>query len=420
PNGFSVFNNEYHLFYQYHPYSTYWGPMHWGHCKSNDFIKWESLPIALAPDEEFDKKGCFSGSAIEFEGKHVLIYTGVSEEKSENGTNAERQTQCIAIGDGVNYEKMECNPVITTDMIPEGSSLQDFRDPKMWRSGDKFYTVVGSRNEDGSGQALLYSSDDLKKWNFETVIDRSRNEIGRMWECPDFFDIDDNHILVLSPQEMKAEKLRFHSGSNTVYIIGTYDEEKKVFTRNNYKEIDYGLDFYAPQTLKAEDGRRIMIGWMNSWENRIVPDSFKWCGMMTIPRELTVRNGLLIQNPIREIENYHKNSIQYENVEVKGEIKLDNVSGRNIDMTVEFLDGEYDELQIKVAKNDEYETIISYEPKKNIVTFDRSYSGVTKDVLHRRSMQVRNNDRKTKMRIILDNYSAEIFVNDGEEAMTCT
>lgn len=420
PNGFSSFNKEYHLFYQYHPYSANWGPMHWGHSKTKDFIKWEKLPIALAPDEEYDKKGCFSGTAIEADGKHILMYTGVCEESNGSELHAERQIQCIAIGDGINYEKIECNPVIPTSMIPEGSSLIDFRDPKIWRSGDKFYSVVASRSEDGSGQILLYSSNNLKDWEFVTVIDKSNNEIGRMWECPDFFNIDENQILIISPQEMKAEGLRFQNGSNAVYTIGTYDEEKHSFTRKDYNQIDYGLDFYAPQTLKAEDGRRIMIGWMHSWENRIIPDSFKWCGMMTIPRELTVRDGLLIQNPVREIENYYKNSVEYTDILVKDEIRLDKISGRNIDMTVEIMDGDYNELQIKVAKNSECETTISYEPSKNIVTFDRTYSGTNRGVLHRSSMKLKKNDGNTKIRILLDNYSAEIFTNDGEEAMTCT
>ena len=49
PNGFSVFKDEYHLFCQYHPYSKAWGPMHWAHFKSKDLIKWEHLPVALAP-----------------------------------------------------------------------------------------------------------------------------------------------------------------------------------------------------------------------------------------------------------------------------------------------------------------------------------------------------------------------------------
>ena len=102
PNGFSTFNIEYHLFYQYHPYDVVWGPMYWGHSKTNDFIKWEQLPIALAPEASYDMGGCFSGSALEYDGKHVIMYTGVLDNKDENGERVVRQTQCIAIGDGEN------------------------------------------------------------------------------------------------------------------------------------------------------------------------------------------------------------------------------------------------------------------------------------------------------------------------------
>ena len=77
PNGFSEYRNQYHLFYQHHPYSDAWGPMHWGHCTSRDFVKWEELPEALAPDESYDENGCFSGSALETDEGHALVYTGV-------------------------------------------------------------------------------------------------------------------------------------------------------------------------------------------------------------------------------------------------------------------------------------------------------------------------------------------------------
>ena len=77
PNGFSRYQGEYHLFYQYYPYGTSWGPMHWGHQKTKDFIKWELVPCALAPDTEYDGQGCFSGSAVEHDGKHILMYTSV-------------------------------------------------------------------------------------------------------------------------------------------------------------------------------------------------------------------------------------------------------------------------------------------------------------------------------------------------------
>ncbi|MGO5138880.1 glycoside hydrolase family 32 protein [Clostridium butyricum] len=420
PNGFSSFKGEYHLFYQYHPYSVQWGPMHWGHSKTKDFIKWEQLPAALAPDEKYDKDGCFSGSAVEFDGKHALMYTSVIDDILENGEHHIRQTQSIAIGDGINYKKLDCNPVIDSNMLPEGSSPVDFRDPKIWRNGNKFYVVIGSRSEDKSGQILLYESEDLKKWNFVSVIDRSNNEIGRMWECPDIFNIDGKDILIISPQEMKAYELEFHNGNSTVYIIGEFDKDNKTLKREDYKTIDYGLDFYAPQTLESEDGRRIMIAWMQSWENRIIPSDFKWCGMMTLPRELKVKNGKLIQNPVREIENYYTNTQKYNSIAIDKETTLDGISGREIDMTIEVNYGIYREFEIKVAKNSEYETIIRYDNEKNILTFDRSYSGRYDDRVHTRSMQVRDQNGKIKLRLIMDKYSVEIFVNDGEQAMTST
>ena len=420
PNGFSSFSGEYHLFYQYHPYDIKWGPMHWGHSKTKDFIKWEQLPAALAPDEEYDKGGCFSGSAIEVDGKHVLIYTGVVDKIEDDGSHLIRQTQCIAIGDGVDYEKLDCNPVITSDSLPQGSSLEDFRDPKMWKDGDYFYTVVGSRHADESGQILLYKSTDLRNWSFVTILDRSENKLGRMWECPDFFNLDGSDIMIISPQEVKAEGLKFHNGHNAAYLIGKYDKENYKFDREGYEPIDFGLDFYAPQTLEAEDGRRIMIGWMQSWENNIVPSSFKWCGMMTIPRELTIKDGHLIQNPIREIENYYKNTVKYENQLIQDEVNLDGISGREIDMTVEISGTDYEEFTISVAKNNEYETLINFDPKKNLISFDRSYSSKIGDFLHKRDMKVRDQNGKIKLRLIIDKYSVEIFVNDGEQVMTST
>ena len=420
PNGFSTFNNEYHLFYQYHPYDVVWGPMYWGHSKTNDFIKWEQLPIALAPEASYDMGGCFSGSALEYDGKHVIMYTGVLDNKDENGERVVRQTQCIAIGNGENYEKLDCNPVITHEMLPEGSSLEDFRDPKIWREGEEFYCVVASRSNDGSGQILMYKSNNLKEWEFVTIVDNSKNKVGRMWECPDLFSLNGKGVLIISPQEVKATKDGFHNGSNTAYLIEKYDNEKKSFERESCNVIDFGLDFYAPQTLESIDGRRIMIGWMHSWENGIVPGNFKWCGMMTMPRELTIRDGCLIQNPIREIENYYKNTVEYNNLIIKDEVSLDGIFGRELDITIDIDGSQAEEFKIKLAKNNEYETIISFNSKKNIIEFDRTYSGIYGDILHKREMKVSDKKGKVKMRLIIDKYSVEIFANDGEQVMTST
>ena len=169
PNGFSLYQGEYHLFYQYYPYDTKWGPMHWGHAKSRDLIHWERLPCALAPDMPYDKDGCFSGGAIELpDGRHLLMYTGVRNVRRSNGLVDGYQTQCIAIGDGVDYQKYENNPVLDAKDLPEGGSEIDFRDPKIWFERGKYWAVVGNRPADGSGSILLFESeDDAHRFNFK-------------------------------------------------------------------------------------------------------------------------------------------------------------------------------------------------------------------------------------------------------------
>ncbi len=219
PNGFSGYRGEYHLFYQYHPYSTSWGPMHWGHCKSRDLLRWERLPAALAPDQPYDRDGCFSGSAAETpDGRHLLMYTG---RRLEEGR--EVQAQCLAVGNGENYEKLSANPVITGEQLPPGGSAQDFRDPKLWRDGSRWYAVAGNRAGDGSGEVLLYSSEDLERWRLEGALDRSANQWGKMWECPDFFSLDGQSILLVSPQELEAPGPEFHNGQEVLCILGGLD-----------------------------------------------------------------------------------------------------------------------------------------------------------------------------------------------------
>ena len=179
--------------------------MHWGHAVSEDLLHWEHLPAALAPDTLADKDGCFSGSAVELaDGRQLLMYTGVSAgPKLPDGTSDDRQTQCVAVGDGVNYEKYSGNPVLTAADIPEGGSKVDFRDPKLWREEDGTYRcVAGNRPADGSGQILLYSSPDGFHWTFESVLAENKSRFGLMWECPDFFKLDRNYVLLTSPQDM--------------------------------------------------------------------------------------------------------------------------------------------------------------------------------------------------------------------------
>ncbi len=421
PNGFSVYQGKIHLFYQYYPYQREWGPMHWGHSVTTDMIRWDQMPTALAPDQEYDKRGCFSGSAIEADGKHVLVYTGVTNIQLADATVQERQNQCIAIGDGIDYVKCAQNPVVTGEMLPDDCSRIDFRDPKIWRDGDSYYLIVGSKNTNQIGQVVLCSSKNLFDWKVEAVLaSNDTGKIGTMWECPDFFKLGNRDVLICSPQNMKAEKYEFHNGHNSVYFLGEYDREKHMFRREEPHALDYGMDFYAPQTLQLPDGRRIMIAWMKSWDACVIPDSQDWQGMMTLPRELELKNGRIRQHPVRELNNYRSNLCQYESVEIEGNMQLDGICGRTMDLTVEVIGGDYRIFSMELAANEEYVTRYMYDRITGILEIDRTYCGVTKDIVCVRKLRLADTDgtEATRFRFILDRQSIELFINDGQQCAT--
>ena len=153
PNGLSYYKDKYHLFYQYHPYNTYWGPMYWGHAVSDDMISWQYLPAALAPDTEYDRTGCFSGSASTLpDGRQFLMYTGVLDDGTDPlGKGRWKQQQCIAVlsDETGEYEKYEGNPVLTEADLPEGGDVFEFRDPYLWKADDGTYRAVAANGRTG-------------------------------------------------------------------------------------------------------------------------------------------------------------------------------------------------------------------------------------------------------------------------------
>ena len=421
PNGFSYYKGEYHLFYQYNPYSTHWDSMHWGHVVSKDLLHWNYVPTALAPDEDYDKFGCFSGSAIELEdGRQLLMYTSVNQEKLEDGTVRDIQTQAVAVGDGKDYEKYDKNPVLTAKDLPKGASKVDFRDPKIWKGNDgNFYCVIGSRPADGSGQILLYRSKNGFEWEFVSILAKNQNRYGKMWECPDFFELDGEYILLASPQDLCAGS-EFHNGNNAVYYTGSYDRGRHVFDYSHVYSLDDGLDFYASQTMLSADGRRILIGWMQTWDANIRPADQKWACMMTIPRELRLDNGRILQSPVRELEKYYSNSVHYDQCTIKGTCQKEGIRGRVLDMTVELLEGDYTSFDICFAQNEKHFTKFTYDRAGKTIEIDRTYCGMIRDVLAQRKVPVKVSGDVVKIRMILDKYSAEIFINDGAQVMSTT
>ena len=431
PNGFSFYDGKYHLFYQYHPYDSHWGPMHWGHAVTEDLIHWEYLPCAMAPDSDTDRDGCFSGSALTLpDGRHMLMYTGVRKDGGEPdlfGNPRLVQQQNLAFGDGISYQKYEQNPVLGREDLPEGGSPFAFRDPRVWQAEDGSYRALcACDNTDGGGQMLLFRSDDALHWSFVKVFARNGGRIGKMWECPDFFNLDGQYVLLGSSQDMLPKEFEYHNGNGTFYMFGDYDPETETFYERSNHAIDYGIDFYAPQTVLAPDGRRIMIGWMQNWDTcNLHVRSTPWFGMMSIPRELTVRNGILYQTPVRELNRLRRAEMVHENILIEDRgITLPGVFGRTADMelTIEPADPArmFRKFAVRFAENEEYHTGVSFRPYENILKIDRKFSGSRRAIIHQRRAEVRHDRGKLKLRLLIDRYSVEVFVNDGEKVLSAT
>ena len=414
PNGFGYAFGKYHLFYQFHPYSAAWGPMHWGHYTSSDFIKWELMPTALAPDTQFDADGCFSGTSIVDGDTMYLMYTAV---------NNPYQTQALAESkDGINFTKR--GMVIGSDAVPSGSSKSDFRDPKVFKRNGKFYALIGSKTNAGEGQILLYSSNDLQQWDYVGVAHRDRRTTAGIYECPDIATIDGKDIIISSPQGMATQGWRHENLHSNLYMVGSLDTGTGAFTRESEDEIDSGLDFYAPQTMRTPDGRTVMIAWMQMWSRSLPTQAHGWAGATTLPRELTLKNGKLYQAPVREIEKYRKNEVKHAALEVNGEAGADGVFGVTVELQFTLDIGDARRAGVKLFCGDEHETLVYYDRSTGLVTFDRSgcgtrISGDGKELdASVRSAQVEVKDNKVKFRIFLDKSSAEVFVNDGERTLT--
>ncbi|SDB23343.1 beta-fructofuranosidase [Pseudobutyrivibrio sp. YE44] len=420
PNGFSIYKGEYHLFYQYYPYDNHWGPMHWGHSKTSDFIKWDLLPCAIAPDSDEDAEGCFSGSAIETpDGKHLLVYTGITKAGVVNGQEKCYQQQCVAIGDGVDYEKVDCNPVIPKELIPEGNNKYEFRDPKILYRDGKYYTIAVNMDGEDCGNVLVFESEDMLHWDFLKQLDESKWEVGRVWECPDYFALGDSQVLIVSPQETEGDGYEILPGFNNFFLVGK-ETAPFEFNRNKIQPIDFGTDFYAAQTLESKDGRRIMIAWMQNWETKDYGnDNHGFFGMMTLPRELWDVGGYVYQQPVKELETYYNNQIAYSDVRISEEMSLDGVYGRVLDMKIDLKPEQGNEdyiFKICVAKDEKHQTFIELDARKGICKLDRSGSGYKISALSTREFPVDFENGKIDLRVVLDRWSMELFFNGGKYA----
>lgn len=404
PNGFVWYEGKWHLFYQWCPWGAVHGLKYWYHVTSRDLITWENEGIGLKPDCIYDNKGTHSGSAIAVDDELYFFYTG--NHRDENWVRTPYTCAAKLGRDG--------KPVKLPEPLfgPRADYNEHQRDPKIFYNSqkDKYYIFLGAQSQDLRGCVLVYESRNLEDgWRFAGELKVPGYEsFGGMWECPCIERISGKDVLIFSPQYTKLPG-RGESTNHNVYLIGSMDYDTLTFTpESDYHHLDFGFDFYAAQLASnvKDDDMAVIIAWIGLPDNHYPTESEDWEGSMTLPRELRIREGQLIQTPVSGIEALREKECTPqgalpESCEIEAEIK----------------DGNFD-LNLFTRSNGYGGMKIHYNAVKRICTVDRTgmekrFNEKVGEVL---DMPL---DKPPKhMRIFIDRSSVEIFVNHGEAAFT--
>ncbi|MFC5704739.1 glycoside hydrolase family 32 protein [Aeromonas eucrenophila] len=406
PNGLSWFDGYYHAFYQHYPHAPVWGPMHWGHARSRDMVNWEHLPIVLAPEGAEDKDGCYSGSAVVDGDQLALIYTGHKFHGQPCDDNL-FQVQCLATSrDGVSFQRE--GMVLDTPL-----GVHHFRDPKVWREGEQWFMVVGARVDD-IGEVQLYRSDDLRQWEYAGVIGRADADMGYMWECPDFFPLGDQRVLMFSPQGMAAKGYANRNLFQSGYMTGQWQIGGEFNVEQPFQEMDHGHDFYAPQSFETPDGRRIVIGWLAMWESPMPEQADGWAGMLSLPRELSLSaQGKLRMNPVKELESLRGEPRPWSVSELKDQAVTVETHAEAMEVCLEWdlSQSRAETFGLRLGKG----ASIHVDSQSQRLVLERDYPEF--GLCGYRSVPLPAGDILS-LRIFIDRSSIEVFVNAGEYSLS--
>lgn len=413
PNGLIYIDGTYHVFYQYHPFDTVWGPMHWGHAISRDLCLWQHLPIALTPHSDYDQMGCFSGTSLYENGILKLIYTGNTEQG---------QHQCLAFSkDLIHFEKYEGNPVLPASSLPDHINQNHLRDPRVIKESNVYYMLCGGQSIDNKGIIAIFKSLDLINWSYHFSINERQFELGPIWECPDLITLNDenaqaNHLLIFSPQSTSSlNQYQMPNLHSAVYALGMVNFQNGESDFSQPRLLDEGFDFYAPQIISNTNDQVILIGWLDMWESENLnrKANLPWSGSMSYPRVLSLKEGRLIQQPVDSITQYRDLAYQFVgSVDLATDdqnrfpFEMGIFSTPCFDLTLEVSSNDSNESELKFTFTDSLSLV--YSPKQQILRLHRGND--------QRTVQL--DSEPLSLRILSDVTSVEIYINGGEHVMS--
>ena len=406
PNGFAKHQDVWHLCYQWCPWGAVHGLKYWYHVTSPDLIHWKNEGIGLAPDRDYDNRGTHSGSAISVGDQLYYFYTG--NHRDENWVRTPWTCGAVLNAEG----KLEKLPEPLFGPRPDHSEHQ--RDPKVvWNAGkQKYYIFLGAQTLDERGCVLVYESPEpLRGWTYAGELKVPGYEhFGGMWECPYIVNLSGTDVLIFSPQYTKLPG-RGESTNHNVYLLGRMDYDTLTFTPDgDYHHLDYGFDFYAAQGAAnvGDPDKGILIAWIGLPDNHYptAGEDADWEGSMSLPRELRIRNGKLVQTPLAGLEALRE---------------AERTPGGTLpavcELEVAAPEGGFD-LNLFTHADGSGGLRLHYDAEKRVCTVDRRgmdlrFNQAVGEVLDMPlEMPLRS------LRIFIDRSSTEIFANDGAATFT--
>ena len=378
PNGMVYKDGEYHLYFQYNPYGSKWGNMHWGHAVSKDLVHWEHLDPAIARDPVGH---IFSGSSVVDKkntagfGKDAIIaiYTNNSVNHDE--------VQCIAYSNdnGRTFTKYEGNPVLTPF-----DGLKDFRDPKVfwYEKGKCWYMIVSADKE-----TRFYKSKNLKKWTYVSAFGKGLGQQPCQYECPDFFQLPVNgdKKKMKWVMTMNINPGCWFGGSATEYFVGDFDGKK--FTcpdAHDVKWLDWGKDHYATVTFSNTGDRVLGITWMSNWQYANLTPFKQNRGANGLPRELKLyeKNGkyYISEDVAPEVYALRKDTKNVADASVADEKMLAGVAANMegaFEIEADVTPDANGIAGIEISNNKRERTMIYFDMKQGKVVMDRTESGLS-------------------------------------------
>lgn len=396
PNGLAYFNGKYHVFFQWYPFEPRHGLKHWGLTTSTDLVDWSKQEMALVPERSFEKNGCYSGNAIQHEGKLYLFYT--ANYKTENGKIPK---QAVAMMDRNGRIHKQEAPIL--DGAPAGYS-GELRDPYVFQRDGRFWMLLGGSRFTGTahngfgevGALLLYVSDDLLDWTYQGPIDLPM-DTGYMLECPSLIHVDGKDVLLLSPMgltDTKTHENRFA----TVACIGELSLERREFHATNIQKVDAGFDYYAPQAFLGKNDQPTVTAWFGCGEPSY-PVVENWKHGLTFLHRLRVKNDHLYRYPVREtISIFRKKvAINTKVIEINSRyyhLSIAEVTKLFVGSPDDYWSVEYDESSHQVT--------VSREGLKQVI--DPEYGATRTDQI----------GSLKSIDLFVDNSFVELFLNKGE------